>query len=67
MVNCGKILPSGFLALSETVPYSARMKKLIAYLEKLIAEGFFGTVTVSFKEGRIFSIKVERHLKPTDL
>jgi hypothetical protein len=29
------------------------MKKLITYLEKLIAEGFFGTVTLSFQSGKL--------------
>ena len=43
------------------------MKKLMAYLEKLIAEGFFGTVTLSFQSGNLCNIKVERSLKPTDL
>jgi len=55
------------LALSETDPYSARMKKLMAYLEKLIAEGFFGTVTLSFQSGKLCNIKGERSLKPTEL
>jgi len=43
------------------------MKKLMAYLEKLIAEGFFGTVTLSFQSGKLCNIKVERSLKPTEL
>ena len=43
------------------------MKKLIAYLEKLIVEGFFGTVTLSFQSGKLCNVKVERSLKPTDL
>jgi len=47
--------------------YPACMKKLIAYLEKLIVEGFFGTVTLSFQSGKLCNVKVERSLKPTDL
>ena len=43
------------------------MKKLIAYLEKLVARRFFGTVTLRFQDGNLCDIKVERHLKPTDL
>ena len=43
------------------------MNKLMAYLEKLIAEGFFGTVTLSFQNGKLANVKVERSLKPTDL
>jgi len=43
------------------------MKKLIAYLDKLIAERFFGTVKLSFQGGKLCNIKVERSLKPTDL
>ena len=43
------------------------MKKLIAYLEALITEQFFGTVTLSFQSGKLCNIKVERSLRPTDL
>ena len=43
------------------------MKKLIAYLEKLIAERFFGSVTRSFQNGKLCNIKVERNLKLSDL
>ena len=39
----------------------------MAYLEKLVAERFFGTVTLSFQSGRLCNIKVERSLKPEDL
>ncbi len=42
------------------------MKKLIAYLEKLIADRFFGSVTLSFQNGRICNIKVEQNLKLSD-
>ncbi len=43
------------------------MKKLIAFLEALIAERFFGMVTLSFQSGKLCNIKVERSLKPEDL
>ncbi|MDP8223081.1 MAG: hypothetical protein P9L99_06960 [Candidatus Lernaella stagnicola] len=43
------------------------MKKLFAYIEKLVAEGFFGTLTLSFQNGKLSNVKVERSLKPTDL
>ena len=65
--KCGKILTPAFLALSETVAYSACMKKIVAYIQKLAAENFFGTVTLSFQNGRVCNIKVERSLKPEDL
>jgi len=65
--NAGQKLPSAFLALSETVTYSAHMKKLIAYFEKLIADRFFGSVTLSFQNGKLCNIKVERNMKLSDL
>jgi len=43
------------------------MSKLIMFIEKLVAEGFFGTLTLSFQNGKLSNIKVERSLKPTDL
>ena len=43
------------------------MKKVFAYIEKLVAEGFFGTLTLSFQNGKLSNVKVERSLKPTDL
>ncbi|HPQ72166.1 MAG TPA: hypothetical protein PKW95_23795 [bacterium] len=43
------------------------MKKLFAYIEKLVAQGFFGTLTLSFQNGKLCNIKVERSLKPEDL
>ena len=49
------------------VTYSVCMKKLIAYLEKLIADRFFGSVTLSFQNGKLCNIKVERNMKLTDL
>ncbi len=47
--------------------YSARMSKLFAFIERLVAEGFFGTLTLSFQNGKLANVKVERSLKPTDL
>ena len=67
MKECGKILSLAFLALSETVTYPACMKKIMAYIMKLTSEKFFGTVTLSFQNGRICNIRVERSLKPEDL
>ena len=43
------------------------MKKIVAYIQKLAAEKFFGTLTLSFQNGRICNIRVERSLKPEDL
>ena len=43
------------------------MKKIMAYIMKLASENFFGTVTLSFQNGRICNIRVERSLKPEDL
>ena len=43
------------------------MKKIMAYMLKLAAEKFFGTVTLSFQNGRVCNIRVERSLKPEDL
>jgi len=43
------------------------MKKIMAYIMKLASEKFFGTVTLSFQNGRICNIRVERSLKPEDL
>ena len=42
------------------------MSKLFTYIEKLVAERFFGTVTLGFKDGKVCFIKVEKHLKLTD-
>lgn len=41
--------------------------RLIAYLEKLIADQFFGMVTLSFQNGKLCNIKVERNMKLSDL
>ncbi len=43
------------------------MSKLFTYIEKLVAQKFFGTLTLSFQNGKLFNIKVERSLRPTDL
>jgi len=43
------------------------MKKIMAYIQKLMTEKFFGTVTLSFQNGRVCNIRVERSLKPEDL
>ncbi|MDP8255412.1 MAG: hypothetical protein P9M14_06665 [Candidatus Alcyoniella australis] len=43
------------------------MNKLIAYLEKLVADRFFGSVTLSFQNSKLCNVKVERNFKPTDL
>ena len=43
------------------------MSKLFALIEKLMAEGFFGTLTLSFQNGKLCNVKVERNLKPSDL
>ena len=43
------------------------MKRIVAYIMKLASEKFFGTVTLSFQNGRICNIKVERNLKLSDL
>jgi len=43
------------------------MSKLFTYIEKLVAQGFFGTLTLSFQNGKLCNIKVERSLKPEDL
>ena len=43
------------------------MSKLFTYIEKLVAQKFFGTLTLSFQNGKLCNIKVERSLKPTDL
>ena len=43
------------------------MKRIFAFIEKLAAEGFFGTLTLSFQNGKICNIRVERNLKPSDL
>jgi len=43
------------------------MKKIMAYIMKLASEKFFGTVTLSFQNGRVCNIRVERSLKPEDL
>ena len=43
------------------------MKKLFAYIEKLVTQGFFGTLTLSFQNGKLCNIKVERSIKPEDL
>ena len=53
--------------MPEAEPYSACMKKLIAFLEKLIAARFFGTVTLTFQNSVLANVKVERSIKPTDL
>jgi len=39
----------------------------LAYLEKLAAARFYGSVTLSFQNGKLSNIKVKRSLKPTDL
>jgi len=43
------------------------MSKLFTYIEKLVAQGFFGTLTLGFQNGKLVSIKVERSLRPDDL
>jgi len=41
------------------------MKKLFAYFERLVAQGFFGTPMLSFQNGKL--CKIEWRLKPEDL
>ncbi len=47
--------------------YPVCLKKIVAYIMQLASEKFFGTVTLSFPNGRICYIKVERNMKLTDL
>ena len=63
----GELLPPSFLALSGLLPYAYPMSKLFAFIEHLVSEGFFGTLTLSFQNGKLCNIKVERNLKPSDL
>ena len=43
------------------------MKRLFVYIEMLMAQGFFGTLKLSFQNGKLCNIKVERSIKPENL
>ncbi|MCZ7585372.1 MAG: hypothetical protein M5R36_19660 [Deltaproteobacteria bacterium] len=43
------------------------MSKLFTYIEKLVANKFFGTLTLSLQNGKLCGIEVERSLRPDDL
>ena len=43
------------------------MSRLFAYIEKLVAQKFFGTLSLSFQNGKLCGIKIEKRMSPDDL
>lgn len=43
------------------------MTKLIAFLHRLVAGEFFGTVTLKFERGAVVSVRTEQVLKMDEL
>lgn len=43
------------------------LSKLIAFLRKIAAGGFFGKLTISFQNGKLGTVVVEQVKKPDEL
>jgi hypothetical protein len=43
------------------------IERLLRFLEKLAAGGFFGKVTISFQNGRVCDVKIEQTKKLDEL
>ena len=54
-------------SLARDVEVCSPIERLLRFLEKLAAGGFFGKVVVSFQNGRVCDIKIEQTKKLDEL